>query len=111
MCLGVLLERIKLYNGKAEIMTETDVPHWIKYFNHELPEHLVMRCLVSKNPCGTDTHMVGQPCQCENCKNAQVYSCEDCGKMRSQNEGGTVFTVCDECWDNHFGEQVIKNVR
>lgn len=29
----------------------------------------------------------------------KIYPCADCGKMRSKNEGGTVFTVCDECWD------------
>lgn len=29
----------------------------------------------------------------------RIYPCADCGKMRSKNEGGTVFTVCDECWD------------
>jgi len=29
----------------------------------------------------------------------RVYPCDECGKMRSKNEGGTTFTVCDECWD------------
>ena len=27
------------------------------------------------------------------------YPCDKCGKLRSKAEGGTVFTVCDECWD------------
>lgn len=27
------------------------------------------------------------------------YPCDRCGKLRSKAEGGTVFTVCDECWD------------
>lgn len=27
------------------------------------------------------------------------YPCDLCGKLRSKAEGGTVFTVCDECWD------------
>lgn len=31
--------------------------------------------------------------------NARIYPCKRCGKMRSKNEGGTTFTVCDECWD------------
>jgi hypothetical protein len=35
---------------------------------------------------------------------ARIYPCADCGKMRSKNEGGTVFTVCDECWDRHYAE-------
>jgi hypothetical protein len=34
--------------------------------------------------------------------NDRVYSCQDCGVLRSKNEGGTTFTVCDECWDKHF---------
>lgn len=29
----------------------------------------------------------------------RVYPCRDCGKLRSKDEGGTTFTVCDECWD------------
>jgi hypothetical protein len=32
-------------------------------------------------------------------KNARIYPCHDCGVMRSDAEGGTTFTVCDECWD------------
>ena len=27
------------------------------------------------------------------------YPCEKCGKDRSKENGGMVFTVCDECWD------------
>lgn len=33
---------------------------------------------------------------------ARVYPCADCGLMRSKAEGGTVFTVCDTCWDKHW---------
>lgn len=29
----------------------------------------------------------------------RIYSCRECGVMRSKSEGGNVFTVCDECWD------------
>lgn len=35
----------------------------------------------------------------------RVYLCEDCGKPRTKSEGGTVFTVCDECWDKHYGRR------
>lgn len=28
-----------------------------------------------------------------------TYACADCGRLRTKSEGGTVFTVCDECWD------------
>lgn len=34
--------------------------------------------------------------------NLRIYPCADCGRMRSKNEGGTTFTVCDGCWDKHF---------
>ena len=37
-----------------------------------------------------------------NSDDKRIYPCDDCGKMRSKNEGGTTFTVCDECWDKHF---------
>lgn len=35
----------------------------------------------------------------------RVYPCVDCGTLRSKNEGGTVFTLCDECWDKHYHKQ------
>lgn len=28
----------------------------------------------------------------------QLYPCDKCGKLRTKAEGGTTFTVCDECW-------------
>ena len=37
----------------------------------------------------------------EDSKDAKIYPCVECGKMRSQNQGGTTFTVCDKCWDKH----------
>lgn len=27
------------------------------------------------------------------------YPCADCGTLRSEAEGGRIFTVCDACWD------------
>jgi len=30
------------------------------------------------------------------------YPCADCGKLRTKDEGGTTFTVCDECWDKNY---------
>lgn len=30
------------------------------------------------------------------------YPCNDCGVLRTKAEGGTIFTVCDECWDKHY---------
>ncbi len=28
-----------------------------------------------------------------------TYACEKCGRPRTKAEGGTIFTVCDDCWD------------
>jgi hypothetical protein len=28
-----------------------------------------------------------------------VYPCAECGKLRTKDQGGTTFTVCDACWD------------
>ena len=48
------------------------------------------RCLVTKNPCGTDTWLVGHPCDCASCQTylrlLRVY--EDHGiKTRPEMEG------------------------
>ncbi len=32
----------------------------------------------------------------------RIYPCDDCGKLRSKNEGGTTFTICDSCWEKHY---------
>jgi len=34
--------------------------------------------------------------------NERIYPCDDCGVLRSKNEGGTIFTFCDGCWDKHY---------
>jgi len=28
-----------------------------------------------------------------------IYPCDRCGVLRTKAQGGTVFTVCDDCWD------------
>lgn len=33
----------------------------------------------------------------------RIYPCDMCPTMRTKDEGGTVFTVCKECWDKHWG--------
>lgn len=35
-------------------------------------------------------------------KSEKIYPCEDCGILRSKEEGATIFTVCDECWNKHY---------
>lgn len=34
--------------------------------------------------------------------NDEVYPCADCGVLRSKKQGGTTFTVCDECWHKYW---------
>lgn len=34
-------------------------------------------------------------------KQLKIYPCADCGLLRSEDEGGKIFTVCDICWDKH----------
>jgi len=38
-------------------------------------------------------------------KDIRKYPCADCGILRSENEGGTTFTVCDKCWDKHYKKE------
>lgn len=28
------------------------------------------------------------------------YPCAKCGVLRTKEEGGEIFTVCDKCWDS-----------
>lgn len=42
---------------------------------------------------------------------ARIYPCEKCGKMRTKAEGGTTFTVCDECWDKTMMEAERRTLR
>ena len=32
-------------------------------------------------------------------KGEKKYPCAKCGKLRTKAEGGTIFTVCDTCWE------------
>lgn len=60
-------------------------------------------------PAEPDEHVCAEPvaegkrcadrgyCVCATCKE-RLYPCDRCGKQRTKAEGGTTFTVCDECW-------------
>ena len=37
-----------------------------------------------------------------------LYPCADCGALRTKAEGGTTFTVCDECWEKQAGTSPEK---
>ncbi len=45
-------------------------------------------------------HGTGKVQQLEVCPDDsdRIYPCDDCGKLRTKAEGGTTFTVCEECW-------------
>ncbi len=53
-------------------------------------------------PCGEEDFKVRELPQ------EQQYPCKKCGKMRTKDEGGTTFTVCDECWDNKIKPKEIE---
>ena len=35
----------------------------------------------------------------------KIYPCLTCKKMRSKDEGGSVFSVCDKCWDKKYKKE------
>lgn len=41
----------------------------------------------------------------------EVGKCTDCGKMLTKSEGGLVFTVCDDCFDNHYSSSFTDRSR
>lgn len=65
--------------------------------------------LSDSEPTGTERSVQELPApegqKDEGAASDRVYPCADCGVMRSKDEGGTVFTVCDACWDKHYGKK------
>ncbi|KKL49967.1 hypothetical protein LCGC14_2310190 [marine sediment metagenome] len=44
----------------------------------------------------------------------KIYPCDDCGKLRSKGEGGTTFSICDECWNKHYHKKpkgILSGIR
>ena len=39
---------------------------------------------------------------CDPISGEELYPCKNCGTLRTQAEGGTTFTLCDECWDKKY---------
>lgn len=58
-----------------------------------------VKALSSPAPDPAASHEPAEPADPE-----RIYPCADCGVMRTKAEGGTTFTVCDECWDKHHGK-------
>ncbi len=40
----------------------------------------------------------------------KTYPCSMCGKLRTKDEGGTTFTVCDECWEKTHQKKGIEEL-
>lgn len=40
----------------------------------------------------------------------EKYPCADCGVLRSESEGGKIFTVCDDCWDRRLAKSKWRNM-
>jgi hypothetical protein len=40
----------------------------------------------------------------------EKYPCKDCGILRTKDEGGTTFTVCDDCWDKKYKKHFVKEI-
>ena len=50
-------------------------------------------------------------CICPDAKcpeHGRIYPCANCGTLRTKDEGGAVFTVCDECWDEHYKTKSVR---
>ena len=48
------------------------------------------------------------PTQLDPASGEPLYACDDCGKLRTRAEGGTVFTVCDACWDRRHPPRTAR---
>lgn len=41
-------------------------------------------------------------------KDIKIFPCDNCQKLRSFNEGGNIFTLCDRCWDLYYTKLNLK---
>lgn len=48
------------------------------------------------NDCPSDRHIAEDAWRAARGEN--YYPCNLCGAWRTKDEGGTTFTVCDDCW-------------
>jgi len=50
----------------------------------------------------TQTLDTQEKSECPKEDSDRIYPCIECGKLRTRDEGGTTFTLCDKCWDKHY---------
>lgn len=41
---------------------------------------------------------------------SELYACKRCGKLRTKEEGGAIFSICEGCWDkiDRLKEEIKK---
>ncbi len=85
-------KRCKLAKAKE---CDSAIPHEFNCFT-------ISPCTrTTRNRCAPNG--ICPPCQPISVKaETKLYPCADCGTLRTKEEGGTTFTVCDECWDKHY---------
>jgi hypothetical protein len=88
-CIDGLLSRAPTAPREAATEKAAAILQWID--SGELTADLSDRAPTEST--GADVDRNGEP---------RIYPCDECGTLRSKAEGGTVFTVCDDCWDRHF---------
>ena len=44
-------------------------------------------------------------------KDIKKYKCAKCGCLRSENQGGKIFTVCDDCWEDKSVDKITKEMK
>jgi len=64
------------------------------------------KCKYSGNALGSKYYLLELLYEAEQEKQ---YPCRECGVPRTKAEGGTVFTVCDDCWDKLHNTPEIPN--
>lgn len=40
----------------------------------------------------------------------RIYPCKRCGVLRTKSEGGTTFTVCEDCWDKAHPDNTVEKL-
>jgi len=67
----------------------TDSPFNLTPYGNKPKSEVILEC------CGQPESQ----CRCDKPKpDEKLYPCANCGRMRTADEGGTTFTVCDKCW-------------
>jgi len=94
---NILKVACRQYAGQDEAVIEVDLAR------PGMKDRTVWTCENSHEPCALTYNWL--VCQCETCKNAPLFPCLKCGVMRSQREGGSTFTICEECWNKKYGEK------